>query len=255
MTEQTDLLLPKGEWVFDTEVTRVFDDMLKRSIPQYEVMRDSVDMISRKLLQPGGMVLDLGASRGEGVNRLIERYGARNRYHLVETSAPMAEVIRGRFSGLIEAGIVTVYEEDLRSFFPPVVPGSVDVVLCVLTLMFVPVQYRQEILRTSYEAVRPGGGIILVEKILGTGADAERFMVEFYHTLKREHGYSREQVEAKSRSLESVLVSNSEQENKEMLLGAGFKEVNCFWKWMNFAGYLGLKEAKEKQIEFRNQVC
>ena len=34
---------PTGRrWEFDTSVTAVFDDMLRRSIPQYEVMRHVV---------------------------------------------------------------------------------------------------------------------------------------------------------------------------------------------------------------------
>jgi hypothetical protein len=38
MKDQT---IPSERWEFDGDVTEVFDDMLARSIPQYEVMRQA----------------------------------------------------------------------------------------------------------------------------------------------------------------------------------------------------------------------
>ena len=39
---------PQGKWAFDGEVARVFDDMLARSIPQYETMRGlDFDLVCR----------------------------------------------------------------------------------------------------------------------------------------------------------------------------------------------------------------
>ena len=34
--------MPDGTWAFDDDVTRVFDYMLERSIPQYGLMRRAV---------------------------------------------------------------------------------------------------------------------------------------------------------------------------------------------------------------------
>ncbi len=36
---QRDVVVPRGAWQFDQEVSAVFDDMLQRSIPQYNAMR------------------------------------------------------------------------------------------------------------------------------------------------------------------------------------------------------------------------
>ena len=41
-----DETLPGSRWSFDDSVTQVFDDMLMRSIPQYDVMRNAtIDLI------------------------------------------------------------------------------------------------------------------------------------------------------------------------------------------------------------------
>jgi len=38
--ERLDEVMPEGKWEFDESVTAVFENMLERSIPQYELMRD-----------------------------------------------------------------------------------------------------------------------------------------------------------------------------------------------------------------------
>ena len=37
-----DHTIPEGKWQFNEGVTKVFDDMLSRSIPEYQVMRQLV---------------------------------------------------------------------------------------------------------------------------------------------------------------------------------------------------------------------
>lgn len=47
-----DETIPEGKWEFDGEVAAAFDDMLERSIPQYEVMRQACHAIARKYVKP-----------------------------------------------------------------------------------------------------------------------------------------------------------------------------------------------------------
>ena len=67
-------------WAFDEEVTRVFDDMLGRSIPNYEGMRDITNrLISQCIMEDSGdgskplTILDIGSSRGETIERIVQR--------------------------------------------------------------------------------------------------------------------------------------------------------------------------------------
>jgi tRNA (cmo5U34)-methyltransferase len=67
-------------------------------------------------------------------------------------------------------------------------------------------------------------------------------MVELYHALKQSNGYSREDIDRKRFALEGVLVPVTARWNEELLRGAGFGEVDCFWRWMNFAGWVAVRE-------------
>lgn len=233
-----DQTLPKGKWEFDGEVAHVFDDMLARSIPQYDIMRQACYDLACQYRQPKTDIVDLGCSRGEAIARLVEKYGAWNHFTGVEVSQPMLEACRKRFEGYINASVVDIKELDLRTSYPAV---KASVTLCVLTLQFTPIEYRQRILRSIYNSLVPGGALILVEKVLGADADLNEVMVKLYYELKASNGYTQEQIERKRLSLEGVLVPVTAKWNEELLKMAGFTYVDCFWRWFNFAGWVAIK--------------
>src|SRR5689334_11422592 len=127
--------MPNGTWEFDASVTQVFDDMLQRSIPQYEVMRRTVFELACAYVKDDETIVDLGCSRGEALAPFVQKFGAYNRYMGVEVSKPMLEAARERFASMIAAGLVDIREVDLRVAYPPV---RACVTLCVLTLQFTP---------------------------------------------------------------------------------------------------------------------
>lgn len=233
-----DETLPSGKWAFDGDVTSVFDDMLARSIPQYEVMRKACLDLAKLYRTPSTDIVDLGCSRGEAMAELVDIYGATNRFIGIEVSRPMLEAARARFEGYINSKIVDIRELDLRTDYPPVYSS---ITLCILTLQFTPIEYRQKILKNIYKHLAPEGALILVEKVLGADADIDEAMVKIYYELKAANGYTTEQIERKRLSLEGVLVPVTSRFNEELLRMAGFTHIDCFWRWMNFAGWVAVK--------------
>ena len=234
----TDQTLPQGKWQFDHDVTDAFDDMLARSIPQYDVMRKACFDLACAYRQPKTDIVDLGCSRGEAMAALIDQFGATNRFIGVEVSPPMLAAARARFQGYIDVGVVSIRDLDLRTDFPNV---SASVTLCVLTLQFTPIEYRLRIMSDIYRHLLPGGALLLVEKVIGATADLDSQMVDIYYKLKARNGYSQEQIERKRLSLEGVLVPVTARWNEEMLAVTGFRQIDSFWRWMNFAGWIAVK--------------
>ena len=66
-------------------------------------------------------------------------------------------------------------------------------------------------------------------------------MGNIYRMKKSNSGYSIDEIDRKSASLEGVLVPVTAKWNEDMLREAGFKSVDCFWRWMNFAGWIAIK--------------
>ena len=238
--------MPSGNsWIFDDSVTKVFLDMLQRSIPQYEVMRQAIFDIGIHFVQPQTCIVDLGCSRGDSLAPFIERFGGQNFYLGIDNSLPMLEFATIRFKSEIEKKLVRLLNMDLSAQFPGV---KSSLTLCILTLQFIAVENRQRILEDVYRNTLPGGAVILVEKVQGAGTNIDNMMIYLYHEFKKGNGYSEEEIERKRLALRNVLTPLASGNNEEMLRNAGFSEVDCFWRWMNFAGFFALKSGTPGDI-------
>lgn len=230
--------VPTSEkWEFDAGVTECFEDMLRRSIPQYDVMREAVFSLTSHYRQDKTAIIDLGASRGDAVAPMIAKWGCYNQWVLVEVSEPMLAVLRERFQGYADAGVLSIADTDLTEDFPPV---RASIILSILTLQFIPIECRQQVLHRAYQSLLPGGALIIVEKVLGETAQLDDVMVNLYYDFKRQ-SYGEEEIQRKRMALRGVLVPLTAQWNVEMLRRVGFTQIDCFWRWMNFAGWVAVK--------------
>ena len=227
---------PDTKWAFDKKVTDCFDDMLERSIPRYRTMRKACLQIGSAFQQDDTTIVDLGCSRGGALADFIGRFDKRNGYVGVDVSEPMLEAATARFN---DEPNVFIECCDLRGHYPNVTKASVT--LAVLVLQFTPINYRQQILRNIYNSTVSGGCVIVVEKVLGSSALLDDKLVELYHDFKRTSGYSQDEIDRKKLALEGELVPVTARWNEELLAGAGFQDVECFWRLWNFAGWVGVK--------------
>ena len=221
-----DQIMPSGKWAFDEGVTNAFDDMLSRSIPQIDIMRGLVREIVNEFITPQSTVIDLGTSQGAMLQGLSAHCIG------IEISKPMADKARERLPS------VDIREIDLRYDYPD---ERAKVALSILTLQFTPIEYRLSILKRVYENLLDGGVFILVEKVLGSSAVIDNTLVNHYYDLKRANGYTQDQIDRKRLSLEGVLVPVTAKWNEDMLHLTGFKQVDCFWRWLNFSGWIAIK--------------
>lgn len=228
-----DHTLPEGKWEFNAEVTEVFDEMLERSIPDYAGMRETTTELAVRFAQPDTSVVDLGCSRGAALKPIYNVLGDSVSYTGIEVSPPMLA------AAITEIPFADIFDTDLRRSFPDV---DASVVLSVLTLQFIPIEYRQKIVSQVYNSLRPGGAFLLVEKILGRDSVTNELFIETYLDRKGANGYSQEEINRKRESLEGVLVPVTSLWNEDLLKLAGFSHVECYWRHLNFAAWIGIKE-------------
>ena len=237
MGKDTEAVYTDGKWKFDEKVADCFEDMLERSIPQYSVMRNAVfDLISNKLDAQGGIgyMLDIGCSDGLSLKSFIKHYPNMN-FIGIDCSEPMLQKARERFPNNYKVQFRNI---DLRTDFPR---NHFDVVTSVLSVMFVPIQYRQRIIQNVYDNLYENGMFIMVEKVLGNSATLDDLMVSNYYKMKSDNGYTQEQIDRKKLALEGVQVPVTSNWNVDLLKQAGFRQVDVFWRWMNFVGYIAIK--------------
>jgi tRNA (cmo5U34)-methyltransferase len=238
-----DNVLPEDKWEFNEEVSGVFDNMLSRSIPDYATMRHLVtEIASTYYWKNRGTIADLGCSNGAGLQPIIDKLGVQARYYGCDVSIPMLNECKKRFAPYIEsdgAGAIPmrIEERDLMDGIPNI---TYSAIMSVLTLQFTPIEHRMHILNDIRQNLTPGQCFILVEKVLGHSASLDKTMIDTYYDMKRENGYTNEQIERKRLSLQGVLVPVTAHMNEEFLRMAGFREIDCFWRWMNFAGWIAI---------------
>lgn len=106
----------------------------------------------------------------------------------------------------------------------------------------VTIERWQRLLRDIFDHTKKGGAFILVEKVLGSTAALDELFVGRYLGSKAEAGYSADDIARKKAALEGVLVPVTASWNEDLLRGAGFREIDCFWRSLNFAGWIAIKQ-------------
>lgn len=233
-----------NRWEFSENVAEVFTDMLERSIPDYQTMRKLVDSLVERFIVANTRFVDLGCSNGLSAEKVIINHSKDVISYLYDTSEPMLDICRERYGKQIKEGYVYVQNMDLtkhpigyRHFV-----GGCSVILSCLTLQFVSVEHRQDILENVYDNLSKGGAFILVEKVLGNSAQIGKVFSDIYYGMKRDNQYTEEQIAGKRKSLEGVLCPLTEEMNISMLKMAGFRKIDTFWKHLNFCGIIAIKD-------------
>ena len=234
---QDNTVIPDGQkWEFDENVTSVFDDMLERSIPQYKLMRELVTRIGFRYIKVNTTIVDIGCSNGNAIAPFIHRLGDDNDYMLLDVSEPMLDECRKKYCE--QFGTIEIMNHDIRKGIPKT---KASLVLSILTLQFTPIEYRQKIVQSIYDNLTEGGAFIVVEKVLGNTNEIDELLVNEYYRIKSENLYTQEQIQSKRKSLEGVLIPITARWNEDLLKSVGFRKVDCFWRYLNFAGWIAIK--------------
>jgi len=231
---------PLSPFEFNEGVVRVFDDMIHRSVPFYdEIIRRQVQLTTR-FYQPDSVIYDLGCSNGNFGLGLCEEMGE-SRFEMVavDNSPPMLQVYRERLAALPGSPAIRLVCADICSTG---LTGA-SVVVINLTLQFLPLAKREALLQKVFRALLPGGILLLVEKVVQEDRELNALEQDFHYRFKKEMGYSELEISQKREALEKVLIPESLEQHLQRLRRVGFRQLEVWFKWFNFAALLCRKEA------------
>jgi tRNA (cmo5U34)-methyltransferase len=228
---------PVPPFEFNDAVVRVFDDMIRRSVPLYsEIIRRQAQLTGR-FYQGGSRIYDLGCSNGNLGMILLEVMQERPFEMLaVDNSAPMLEAYRARLNERGENRIRL-----LRADMENLEMSEASVIILNLTLQFLDVSRRDGLLEKIHAALRPGGILLLTEKVVHEEEDLSLLQQAFYYGFKAEQGYSQLEIGQKREALENILVPETPGAHLERLQKSGFGTIDIWLKWFNFASFLAVK--------------
>ena len=226
------------DFTFDTRTASVFDDMVERSVPFYDEIQRMICEMAADYAEPGTTLYDLGCATGTTLLALNDTVDPSVQFVGIDNSGDMLAKAHTK----MEASDITrpykFLEADLHDFTRF---ENASVIVMILTLMFIRPLYRQRFIDSLYRAIRPGGCLLLVEKLTIADSTLNRLFIDYYYEMKRRHKYSDIEISRKRESLENVLIPYRYEENSEMLQNAGFRSVEQFFRWYNFCGVIALK--------------
>ena len=229
----------KEDFVFDEQVAEVFGDMIARSIPGYATMISTLGEFAKKYYKPDSKIYDLGCSLG-GVTFEICEQLRESDFNLIaiDNSEAMIErlVQRKSIIGGLEDRVEILCEDINDSIIE-----NASIVILNFTLQFLPLKYRDRLIKRIYDGLIPGGILILSEKIVLGDENLNDLFVEMYHKFKESNGYSELEISQKRLALENILIPETISMHKNRLVSAGFRSFEIWFQHLNFTSTISLK--------------
>jgi tRNA (cmo5U34)-methyltransferase len=114
-------------------------------------------------------------------------------------------------------------------------------VFSIFTVQFLPEADKLPLLHRMYEALLPGGALIIAEKILASSARLQDALTFPFYDRKLRY-FSAEDILDKERKLRGQMTLWSEGELKSRLNAIGFSEIQNFWTGFPFMAIVAVKQ-------------
>ncbi len=225
-----------GEWRFDQDVSKAFDSHVQKSVPFYDEIQRMVIELSEFFVRDHSLVYDLGSSTGTTLDLLSRAHAGKEDAQFIgfDLSEFMVKEARKK----INRPNVRFHHKNVMDveFLPPA-----NFVTSLFTMQFLTLAERRALLPRINEGLIEGGGLLIVEKVSAENSWFESIWTELYWDFKRRQGFTPEQVLEKANSIRGVLKPLTAEENIDLLLNTGYRQVEIFFKWYNWAGFLAVK--------------
>lgn len=222
---------------FDAEVSAIFPDMARRSIPLFYETHDLHARLCKPWMDGEGpvSVLDVGASRGAFLKALAHHNPAAAspsaQVEAWDISADMCDHLRRDFPW------VTVHHLDASD--PAVRLGTYDIINCTYVLQFIRPERQVSTLMRLVKALNPGGVLFLGQKMSVFGP-AGRLLHAEYIQFRIDQGYTREEIEAKTKALAGSMNTMPDDVLRSYLHKSGLV-TNETSRWTVFNNYMCTK--------------
>lgn len=242
MNNQTDTLFSNpgmsSPFQFDQNVAEVFPDMIKRSVPGYEIIINHIEKFAAQFSQNNTHYYDLGCSLGAASLAMSKGINKENcKIFAIDNSKSMLARCQSHISAFKHPTPIALHNADILK----TTISNASMVVLNFTLQFIHQQEREKLLKTIYKGLNPGGILLISEKITFKNESVNQLMTSLHHTFKKENGYSDLEISQKRNALENVLTPEPLNTHLERLERIGFTSATCWLQQFNFSSILAIK--------------
>ena len=225
-----------ADFRFDQDVVKVFDDMVRRSVPGYDSMIQMIGLIARMYGQDNTNYYDLGSSTGAiTLSIALNNKSKNNQFFAIDNSKEMVEQCEKNLHNKVDN--LQAICDDINQ----VKIKSASIVVLNLTLQFIDVNLRSNLIKKIYDGLESGGILIISEKIHFDDAVTQNQITKLHMDFKKENGYSELEIANKRQAIENVLITETKEQHLNRLRDCGFVETSCFFQCLNFVSFLSVK--------------
>ncbi len=220
---------------FDESVASVFDDMISRSVPYYDMTQKLMIELILASQKEGKSILDLGSSTGKFLIDLSQKSTSKMNFTGMDNSQAMLDISIKK---------ANAYGADINFIYGDILSDSfirADIIISNYTLQFIRPLQRVSLVQKIYDALNDDGVFYFSEKVVFEDKVLDKEIIDIYYTYKKTQGYSEYEIAQKREALENVLIPFTIKENVDMCRKVGFKRVETVFQWANFVTFVAKK--------------
>jgi len=220
--------------IFDKAAAR-YDQQRQKVFPRFHDFYQTILMLIPRSREEAFRFLDLGSGTGLVADLILRAY-PHSTADILDVSEKMLEKARERFAGnrSVRFRISNYADDDL--------PDRYDVIVSAMSIHHLDDVGKKRLFEKIFHALAPGGAFIHAELVKGESEETERIHQSVWKNHLDESGLSRETL---SQIYERMSYDKTARLSSQLewLRSAGFADVDCFYKYFNFAVYAGRRSS------------
>ena len=218
------------DFAFNSDVVDVFPDMIRRSVPGYELVIPMSGLMAARHMGVAGTAFDLGCSLGASSLALLAQCDS-SKVRVVGIDSSSAMIAQAAQN--ISDPRMSFRCEDILTID---ISGA-DVVMLNFVVQFLDAAHRLALLTRVAEQMDSSGLLILSEKVQNADPQVQTFYDATHLAWKRANGYSQLEVSQKRQALENVMRVETPEAHAKRLTKAGFNHVVQWFHCMNWVSF------------------
>jgi len=211
--------------------------MIRRSVPAYETVVPLSALVAAHHVPAGGVVYDLGCSRGATTAALLTYCDPSVRVVGVDNSQPMIDAARAHMPELTSASAAERVEWRCADIKEIAIEGASAVVMNY-TLQFIEQAERERLLQRIADNLLPGAPLIYAEKVVLDNPSDQAWADLLHLEFKRANGYSDLEVAQKRSAIERVMIPDTLDTHLARLQNVGLNDARVWFSCLNWAAFI-----------------
>ncbi|NKF52615.1 carboxy-S-adenosyl-L-methionine synthase CmoA [Shewanella sp. WXL01] len=226
------------DFKFDQRVAGVFNDMIRRSVPGYGQIIQTIGDFANDFVTPNSNIYDLGSSLGAATLSIRRNIDGRNcQIIAVDNSESMISRCQENLSAFKSDTQVNLVCADIRD----VEINNASLVILNFTLQFLPPEDRDTLINKIYDGLKSGGALVISEKLRFEDGKIQDLLDKHHLDFKRANGYSELEISQKRSALENVMRPDPLSVHQSRLNQCGFSHFSVWFQCFNFCSMVAIK--------------